>query len=438
VAAVRYLPRWFCDKIDGMRGPVVLLAALGALAPACGDDIRAIDEGPSVSGAGIPSYDGKAQIIRGPYLQVPTQTSMTIVWATDLPATTRVEYGVDPSYGRTASGRTYRYGYGIDSPPPNGWLHEVTLTGLDPSTTYLYRVVSIKHPTENLFFRTAPTPGETFRAAIYGDTRTDLTVHAATVDAIYHRTPDLLLFTGDFVNTGGNDSEWNTWFGLEAPIISRIPFLPVIGNHELGVYNGGAHYDQSFVGPETALIDFYGEKSARMYSLDYGSLHVTAVDAYAPLDDLIEFLDADLASPAAVAAKFRLILMHPPVYTFSYHRAEGLLRDVVMPRARAGGVQVIATGHNHIYERFWLGDIHQVVSGGGGGPLHELNTSTGPSGRLPDDPSLRVAGYKEHTFVIADFAGDLATFRTLRTDGTELDCFRVDATQQPPENLGCL
>ncbi len=430
-----------------MRSAALVLA-LGLLAhgqSGCGDDLRALTDG-SARDAGAPDalppdglseFDSKSKLIRGPYLQVPTQTSMTVAWATDLPSTSRVEYGLTPAYGQAAAGRTYRYDYGIDGNPPNGWQHEVTLAGLQPATTYYYRVVSIEEPTADLSFHTAVAPGESFRVAIWGDTRSDHAVHQSVVDALQPYAPDLALFTGDFVNNGGLDGEWAKWFEIEAPFIARVPFLPAIGNHELFGYKGGPHYDHFFIGPPRALYDAYGDKSARTYAFDYGSLHVLTLDPYGDWTEMIEFIDADLASPEATAAKFRIILMHPPMYTFSYHRAEGPLRDVVMPRARAAGVQLVATGHNHVYERFWLGDLQQIVTGGGGGYLHEINSSSGPVGRLPDEPSLRVAAFKEHTFVIGDFAGDLATFRVFKPDGAQIDCFQIDATQQPPQNLAC-
>jgi len=59
-----------------------------------------------------------------------TANSATITWNTDEPSTSVVEYGTTTAYGQTASGQS-----GVTS-------HSVTLTGLNPSTTYHFRVKS--------------------------------------------------------------------------------------------------------------------------------------------------------------------------------------------------------------------------------------------------------------------------------------------------------
>ena len=61
----------------------------------------------------------------------PQAKSATITWTTDEPATSQVAYGTDPatlSSTASTSGRTTS--------------HSVTLTGLDPATTYSYRITS--------------------------------------------------------------------------------------------------------------------------------------------------------------------------------------------------------------------------------------------------------------------------------------------------------
>ena len=57
-------------------------------------------------------------------------TAATVTWTTDEPATSRVQYGIGSPSGATATNPTLVTG------------HSVALTGLTPSTTYVYRVVS--------------------------------------------------------------------------------------------------------------------------------------------------------------------------------------------------------------------------------------------------------------------------------------------------------
>lgn len=396
-----------------------------ALAAACGDSPFAPPPADGAPGAG--DFDSRAVLLRGPYLQLPTRDSIVVLWSTDLPSSSIVEYGTTTAYGATALGRTYRYEWGLDGDPPSGWLHEVRITGLEPSTTYHYRIGDLAEAT----FRTAPTDGETFTAAIWGDTRTRAEEHRRIVEAIDRAAPDIGIFTGDLVNSPSKDEQWTEWFAIEAPLIAHVPFYPAFGNHE--GQSGGARYDLSFVGPETSpLFDQYGERSARSYSFDYGSLHVLVFDAYMDRAAALAFAEADLASEAAQAAKFRLITLHPPMYTYSYHAPNLDLRATLVPIAREHGVQAIFVGHNHAYERFFLGDLHQVVGGGGGAPSHGIDR------REPDSPDLRVAAYVGLSFTLATFAGDTATFRTMDIDGATVDCFVIDLSPPAQMNADCL
>jgi phosphodiesterase/alkaline phosphatase D-like protein len=75
--------------------------------------------------------DKKAPVISEVTATGITATSATIIWTTDEPATSQVDYGTRRTYGSTT--------------PEDATLvteHRVTLTGLVPKTTYYYRVKS--------------------------------------------------------------------------------------------------------------------------------------------------------------------------------------------------------------------------------------------------------------------------------------------------------
>ena len=59
------------------------------------------------------------------------ETSATITWTTDEPATSQVKYGLEDTYGKTSD---------IDEQLTTS--HTVTLTGLKTDTVYHYRVIS--------------------------------------------------------------------------------------------------------------------------------------------------------------------------------------------------------------------------------------------------------------------------------------------------------
>src|SRR5688572_501371 len=82
-----------------------------------------------------PVCDVRPVITHGPYLSAPTDTSVTIVWMTDLPSHSRVVYGT----GDALSSEAVPHRHGM---APVGTLHSVRLTGLQPGRAYRYQVAS--------------------------------------------------------------------------------------------------------------------------------------------------------------------------------------------------------------------------------------------------------------------------------------------------------
>jgi hypothetical protein len=66
----------------------------------------------------------------GPDAAVPTESTATITWQTNVESTSKVEYGLTPSYGQCVE---------LTTPTVN---HSIPLSGLINSSTYHYRVVS--------------------------------------------------------------------------------------------------------------------------------------------------------------------------------------------------------------------------------------------------------------------------------------------------------
>ena len=117
-----------------------------------------------------------SQIVKGPYLQWPTTTSMTIMWETsaeassdvDIFETEKIHSGLDGRFKtREDTKRTV-----IDGGYAK--IHRVEATGLKPGTSYQYRVRSKVHGGEAVEsdltpLRTAPTPDRPFSFAVFSE-----------------------------------------------------------------------------------------------------------------------------------------------------------------------------------------------------------------------------------------------------------------------------
>ncbi len=123
----------------------------------------------TTTGGGGP-VDTTPPIILNPQAINITQTSARIIWDTDEPATSIVQYGITDSYGNTVSNGSLVLSHGID------------LTGLTPNTLYRFRVTSADQygnsaTSADYTFTTLPWPP----LEIYNVTSTNITDTSAII-----------------------------------------------------------------------------------------------------------------------------------------------------------------------------------------------------------------------------------------------------------------
>src|SRR5688500_13466467 len=106
------------------------------------------------------------EVVRGPYLQIGTPTSVVVRWRTDLPTDSAVRFGTNPGT--------------LDREVKTKWQtteHIVALEGLMPSTRYFYAVGNAEKKIlgdTTTHFVTSPKPGtrQPIRTWIVGDAGT--------------------------------------------------------------------------------------------------------------------------------------------------------------------------------------------------------------------------------------------------------------------------
>ena len=165
-----------------------------------------------------------------PYLQYATPNSIIIKWETIEATTGKVEYSVDKSF-KNKSGET---------DPVK--IHEIKLNGLEPSTTYHYRVSYDNTTLEAAAFTTAPPVGTpNMRIVAYGDNRTYPEVHKKIVDQILKLNPSMIIHSGDLVSSGDSYEQWKEqYFDPMRGLSENICVFPSLGNHER---NSHHYYD---------------------------------------------------------------------------------------------------------------------------------------------------------------------------------------------------
>ncbi len=344
-------------------------------------------------------------LVRGPYLQSVTESSIVICWETDI-----------AGYGQLEHGLTDSYGY-IARPSEISKRYEITLTDLEPYTTYHYRIRgNEKILTEDSTFKTSASSEQTsFNFVAYGDTRrvSGLPAFLAVIDhrevanLISSLNPDFYLHTGDLVNNGLSLAEWNEFFEIEGKVLKKMPLFPTLGNHER---NSSLYFDL-----------FHLPNNERWYSFDYGNAHFVClqVDGYARFDresEQYKWLKSDLAKTNKL---WKFVFFHLPVYSSGPHGcSEKMIRDVreiLKPIFEQYGVDIVLSGHDHTYERSLVNGVNYIVTGGGGAELYSSKC----------DNKYQVHFEKVHHCVLISIEGNSLTCVGIRPDGTRFDLFNL-------------
>ena len=281
-------------------------------------------------------------------------------------------------------------GVAIESAPT--LVHGLEATGLRPGTQYRYVLDGMGEST----FTTAPerdVPRVTFCA--FGDSGGTKTNRGKLVDGADEvmdevqgvsgdtdqqgrvasalgsmSRPDFVLHTGDVVYPDGAAENYREgYFTPFASLISTTPVYATLGNHDVKTGNGSPFLER-FRPPKNG---FDGE--GRTYSFDWGPVHVTCLDVmssdYTEGSPQLKWLEKDLAT---TDRPWKVAMFHAPAYGASRHGDSETIQQSIVPALTRGKVDLVLSGHDHIYARFFpsSGPTY-VVTGGGGQSLYPVN-----------------------------------------------------------------
>jgi acid phosphatase type 7 len=316
-------------------------------------------------------------LLRGPYLQSATSNSMVIRWRTDNTEPSVVRFGLAKNQ-LTQTARAQ----GVTAE------HIVQLSGLQPATQYFYQVVvgsekdgggeDSAGPGPISSFTTPPPigPARSTRIWVLGDPGTKSSEQSAVRDSYYKftgkRPTDLWLMLGDNAYPDGTDADFQkAVFEMYPETLRTSPLWPALGNHDArsanSVTQSGVYYD-IFTLPTRAQAGGTPSGTEAYYSFDYANIHFVCLDSHdtdrSPDGAMAQWLKADLA---ATKRDWIIAFFHHPTYTKGTHDSDkdndsgGRMKDMRMtflPLLEAGGVDVVLTGHSHVYERSFLLDGH--------------------------------------------------------------------------------
>ncbi|MDP3274497.1 MAG: metallophosphoesterase family protein [Deltaproteobacteria bacterium] len=284
------------------------------------------------------------------------QTTAAFLWNTD-PQTLAsvVEYGTAPDrLDQNAVGHVMTVG-----PVERVTTHEVHVCDLRPNTTYYYRVGGSSAFSQVQSFRTAPDSAlAPVSFAFCGDSRGDVMVWQQVNEAIARqsgmRQPDALLFTGDAVDIGLIQTEWDGWFRGARNTLATMPFVMAHGNHEGLAVN----YLSQFAQPQTDS----DLQSEMFFSMDYGPVHLVVLNdtGSGNLQEILEntervWLEADLqrAESRRAQVPWIVVMHHKGAFSSASHTDDAdtaIIRRVWAPIFARFHVDAVLNGHDHHFE----------------------------------------------------------------------------------------
>lgn len=332
-----------------------------------------------------------ASLVKGPYLQIGTPTSMVIRWETNVATDTKVAYGTSSvaltSFVTNAAVST---------------SHSVQITGLAPYTKYYYSIgttTAVIQNGSNNFFRTSPLPNAegAYRFWITGDCGNASTNQTNCKNQYLSFTGTTetngWLLLGDNAYSSGTQTEYNTKFFAyyQNDIMKNAVLWPTPGNHDYysgSTNNFSAAYFSIFSTPQSGQAGGVASSTPAYYSYDYGNIHFISLDSYGNQDSnkmydttgaQAVWLKADLA---ATNKRWKVAYWHHPPYTMGSHNSD-TESDLVAIHTRfirileRSGVDLIMCGHSHDYERSKLMNGHYGNEASFNAATHNLSTQSG-------------------------------------------------------------
>lgn len=433
--------------IPSVAGVVCLLAA-ASLAAGCKEGIR--------DPLGLTSRF--APFERLPYLQAVDTTSAVVRWLAYTDAVDSAHYRP----GREGEWLPLRIERSDERPGTmNGSVTTRTarVEGLDPGSEVSYRVFADTVEAGPFVFRTAPsaTSGTPVRLLAFGDSGFGTEAQLQLADLMAGEPFDLAVHMGDIAYDIGSEEDFTLrHFQVYRNLLSRVPFFPSPGNHDLRSENG-APYERAFVWDAPA-------DGARYYAFRWGPVEFIALDttdedeidwgeplppgAYpfpdpdpgpptdgADLRDGVgrqyEWLVETLARTRADSTiRWTIVFMHHPPYShavgLSGHGSDVHIQRELGPLFDEYGVDFVLSGHDHHYERTHpLHDDEVAVPGCG--PVYVLSGGGGASryARGVGRSAVQAAASLEHHYMRIEVYDGQIRGAAVSENGVELDRFTI-------------
>lgn len=294
-------------------------------------------------------------------------------------------------------------------------LHRQTdVTGHDSLATQ-FRFVADTPPSNsgasNLTLR-LPLKPNSVRFAVIGDTGTGQTpqVEVAREMEAYRQVVGFtfVIMLGD--NIYGGDSPRDFARKFEVPykplLDAGVKFYASLGNHD---------------NPDERLYKPFNMGGERYYTFKKNNVAFFALDSTYMNPAQLDWLDGQLQKSNAA---WKICYFHHPLFSDGkFHGPDLDLRSVLVPVFQKSRVNVVYSGHEHVYERLKpQNDIYYFVLGNSGElRYHNLRPSE----------QMQVGFDTDRDFMLVEIDGDELYFQTISRTGETIDAGVLERQREP-------
>nr|WP_301539221.1 fibronectin type III domain-containing protein [Brevibacterium sp. CT2-23B] len=244
-------------------------------------------------------------------------------------------------------------------------FNHASMTNLEPDTEYAYQVGSDKDGFTEVQQFTTGSSGGVDEFLVFGDPQVGagggdpddaagwdrtLSSAAATAD-----DPSFFYSLGDQVNSAGNQEQYAQYLAPEAT--RTIPQATTIGNHDVS----SKAYEQHFNRPNVSQDHGGGgviTSGGDYWFIEDGVLFLNINSNSSDMDAHAEFIE-EVVAEHGDQARWTVLGFHHSIYSTATHWDDldvKRLRKAIPPVAARNDIDLVVSGHDHIYNRTFLMD----------------------------------------------------------------------------------
>lgn len=310
-----------------------------------------------------------AELVRGPYLEDPTQTTLILRWQTDIPSPGWLEYGPAPRCNQ------------IMTLTPEASQHKAILYGLVPNQDFCYRLYiynkernGVQEPVEGSFRTlfsperkivkflvmgsTGEPPAVDEQGASVPDPSAPAREHLAAL--MQAEKSDFIIHTGNLTYDGRNEQANASFFTPFQAVLQKTPLFIALGPNEYGTDREN-RASKSFLATNYSRYHTmtWSNATPKYYSFDTANVRFIFLDAnvaqgavwgpeIGPDSAQTKWLKTTLAG---AGEKWKIVVLNAPLYSSG---AQGPNNEVFANWARIFedyGVRLVLQGGDANYER---------------------------------------------------------------------------------------